>query len=148
MGATRPHNPAARGELLGATARGKIEANRRKTKPTLNTKLRILPCREQPSVRLALPKLFFCAHQFLDDFGKHIGLVSELGLQRCNLILFFGQRPGAGPPAFKGCRSVLKEGFLPLSKTTWDEACACRKDPKPARARRGVPVRWPLSVAG
>ena len=25
MGATRPHNPAARGELLGATARGKIE---------------------------------------------------------------------------------------------------------------------------
>ena len=43
MGATRPHNPAARGELLGATARGKIEANRRKTKPTLNTKLRILP---------------------------------------------------------------------------------------------------------
>ena len=43
MGATRPHNPAARGELLGAPARGKIEANRRKTKPTLNTKLRILP---------------------------------------------------------------------------------------------------------
>ena len=43
MGATRPRNPAARGELLDATERAKIEANQRKTKPTLNTKLRILP---------------------------------------------------------------------------------------------------------
>ena len=47
-GLRAPHHPAARGELLGATARGKIEANRRKTKPTLNTKLRILPVSERP----------------------------------------------------------------------------------------------------
>jgi hypothetical protein len=31
MGATRPHNPAARGELLGATRLGKVGADRRKT---------------------------------------------------------------------------------------------------------------------
>ena len=37
------HNPAARGNCWAPTARGKIEANRRKTKPTLNTKLPILP---------------------------------------------------------------------------------------------------------
>src|ERR1700733_14193449 len=45
---------------------------------------------------------------------RYLGLVSELGFQRGNLILFLGQRLGAGPPAFKGCGSVLKEGFLPL----------------------------------
>ena len=27
----------------------------------------------QPSVRLALPKLFFCAYQFLDHFDEHFG---------------------------------------------------------------------------
>ncbi len=43
MGATRPHNPAARGELLGRyRALAKSEPNE-ENKPTLNTKLRILP---------------------------------------------------------------------------------------------------------
>ena len=55
-------------------------------------------------------------YQFLDHLSKHFGLVSELGFQRGDLILFLGQRLGAGPPAFKGCGSVLKEGFLPLVK--------------------------------
>ena len=43
MGATRPHNPAARGELLGATAPWRNRSQTKKNKPTLNTKLRILP---------------------------------------------------------------------------------------------------------
>jgi hypothetical protein len=43
MGATRPHNPAARGELLGATAPWQNRSRSKKNKPTLNTKLRILP---------------------------------------------------------------------------------------------------------
>ena len=43
MGATRPHNPAARGELLGATAPWQNRSRTKKNKPTLNTKLRILP---------------------------------------------------------------------------------------------------------
>ena len=51
-----------------------------------------------------------------NDLGEHLGLVSELGFQRRDLILFLGQRLGAGPPTFKGCGSVLKEGFLPLVK--------------------------------
>ena len=43
MGATRPHNPAARGELLGRyRALAKSEPNE-ENKPALNTKLRILP---------------------------------------------------------------------------------------------------------
>ena len=45
MGATRPHNPAARGELLGATAPWQNRSQPKKNKPTLNTKLRILPPR-------------------------------------------------------------------------------------------------------
>ena len=43
MGATRPHNPAARGEPLGATAPWENRSQPKKNKPTLNTKLRILP---------------------------------------------------------------------------------------------------------
>ena len=43
MGATRPHNPAARGELRGATAPWQIGAETKNNKPALNTKLRILP---------------------------------------------------------------------------------------------------------
>jgi hypothetical protein len=43
MGATRPHNPAARGELLGATAPWRNRSRTKKNKPTLNTKFRILP---------------------------------------------------------------------------------------------------------
>ena len=43
MGATRPHNPAARGELLGATASWQNRSGMKKNKPALNTKLRILP---------------------------------------------------------------------------------------------------------
>jgi hypothetical protein len=43
MGATRPHNPAARGEPLGATAPWQNRSQPKKNKPTLNTKLRILP---------------------------------------------------------------------------------------------------------
>ena len=43
MGATRPHSPAARGELLGATAPWQNRSRTKKNKPTLNTKLRILP---------------------------------------------------------------------------------------------------------
>ena len=43
MGAARPHNPAARGELLGATAPWRNRSQTKKNKPTLNTKLRILP---------------------------------------------------------------------------------------------------------
>ena len=42
-GLTRPHNPAARGELLGATAPWRNRSRTKKNKPTLNTKLRILP---------------------------------------------------------------------------------------------------------
>ena len=40
MGATRPHNPAARGELLGATAPWQNRSQTKKNKPALNTKLR------------------------------------------------------------------------------------------------------------
>ncbi len=43
MGATRPHNPAARGELLGATAPWQNRSRMKKNRPALNTKLRILP---------------------------------------------------------------------------------------------------------
>jgi hypothetical protein len=46
MGATRPHNPAARGELLGAAAPCRNRSRTKKNKPTLNTKLRILPVSE------------------------------------------------------------------------------------------------------
>ena len=43
MGATRPLNPAARGERLGATAPWQNRSQPEKNKPALNTKLRILP---------------------------------------------------------------------------------------------------------
>ena len=43
MGAARPHNPAARGELLGAIAPWRNRSQTKNNKPTLNTKLRILP---------------------------------------------------------------------------------------------------------
>jgi hypothetical protein len=42
MGAARPHNPAARGELLALPRLAKSKPNQN-NKPTLNTKLRILP---------------------------------------------------------------------------------------------------------
>ena len=43
MGATRPHNPAARGELLGATAPRRNRSQTKNNKPAQNTKFRILP---------------------------------------------------------------------------------------------------------
>ena len=43
MGATRPHNPAARGTAWALPRPGKIGAESKKNKPALNTKLRILP---------------------------------------------------------------------------------------------------------
>src|SRR4029453_3579819 len=43
MGAARPHNPAARGEPLGATAPCRNRSQTKNNKPALNTKLRILP---------------------------------------------------------------------------------------------------------
>ena len=52
MGATRPHNPAARGEPLGATAPWQNRSQPKKNKPTLNTKLRILPLRAGAPRRL------------------------------------------------------------------------------------------------
>ena len=42
-GLRAPINPAARGELLGATAPWQNRSEMKKNKPALNTKLRILP---------------------------------------------------------------------------------------------------------
>ena len=56
MGATRPHNPAARGELLGATAPWQNRSQTKKNKPTLNTKLRILPNRPSARSPFSAPK--------------------------------------------------------------------------------------------
>ena len=68
MGATRPHNPAARGELLGATAPWQNRSRTKKNKPALNTKLRILPKREL-KLEVLLKKLDGYAAIILDDLG-------------------------------------------------------------------------------
>ena len=78
MGATRPHNPAARGEPLGATAPWQNRSQPKKNKPTLNTKLRILPCYEagcfgyQPARRMQKlgVKVYVIAPQNWDEQGK------------------------------------------------------------------------------
>ena len=55
MGAARPHNPAARGELLGAPAPWRNRSQTKNNKPALNTKLRILPSPKHRGADIFLP---------------------------------------------------------------------------------------------
>ena len=81
MGATRPHNPAARGELRGATAPWQNRSQPKKNNQTLNTKLRILPNREKTRIidlRRRAEKLEFLGDSFsyendLSGSGKKYG---------------------------------------------------------------------------
>ena len=85
-----------------------------------------------PIVRSALPKLFFCAHQFLDNLGEHFGLVSELGSLAPPILsrVFSGQRLGAGPPDSQRLRLRSQKRLSATSKRASGAACACRTDPK------------------
>ena len=76
MGATRPHNPAARGEPLGATAPWQNRSQPKKNKPTLNTKLRILPLEKKTGLSMNLHH--YKLVQNLRRWARASGLVALL----------------------------------------------------------------------
>ena len=79
MGATRPYNPAARGNRWALPRLGKIGAEQRKNKPTLNTKLRVLPKMDQ--CRWVKPRLV-CQVAFVEwtDAG-HLRHCTFIGMR-------------------------------------------------------------------
>ena len=102
MGAARPHNPAARGELLGATAPWRNRSQTKNNKPALNTKLRILPSLfiklSPPRFKGGLALLMFDAFEFPGDVSMQ-ALVATVVLRTPRATAFQINAHGQPPHA-------------------------------------------------
>jgi hypothetical protein len=74
--------------------------------------------------------------------------IALAGASHVEIIPLVWTKTGSGAADFQRLRLRSQRRLSATGKTPSDAAGACRTDLKPARVRRGVRAKWPLSVAG